>query len=77
MRTSLCRIANRRVTDEPRGTIALVPGAQVASLLRRSAGGLGLGPRRPPVPRRLRPFPTELLPLESRIVFRARAVARR
>jgi hypothetical protein len=74
MRSSLCRIsASGRPT--PTATIAVALGTPAAALVRR-AGDLALGPRRPPVARRLRPIEDGIVPSESRIVFRA-SVARR
>jgi hypothetical protein len=63
-------------SPEATGTIA-APGAGVAGMLRRSGTGLAVGPRRPPVGRRLRAVAVDAVPVESRIVFRAGAVALR
>jgi hypothetical protein len=75
MRSLHCRIDVPFRAQEPLGTIALAPAA-AAPLLRRSAAGTGLGPRRAPLARRLAAADTgQPIPSESRIVFRAGAVA--
>ena len=75
MRSSLCRItAHGR--SEPTASIAVALGTPAAPLVRRA--GLALGPRRPPLGRRLSAaLDTGAVPSESRIVFRAGGFARR
>jgi hypothetical protein len=60
-----------RSTAAKTASITFARSGSPAPFLRRPVSALGLGPRRPPVTRRVRDLaPGERVPTESRIVFR-------